>query len=185
MEDRDECLTFACLVFAILPLQRKHPNEIKESQSEVQCFSRQTYKKHSKNLNIFIQPPTDGPYPRTLNQAYLPSLVPDQCGSGVVDGGELWFRILGEEEGLLAPSQRLTAQGALRGSGWRETHTHTHTHTHTSRYADHFPDVKPVSNKGTRAIPRLIRHDHCQAYPMGVRPVINKPLMCHKGSKVW
>jgi len=50
----------------------------------------------------------------------LPSLVPDQRGSGVVDGGELWFRILGKEEGLLAPSKGrrgLTAQGALRGSG--------------------------------------------------------------------
>lgn len=52
-----------------------------------------------------------------VNGWYLSSLIPDQGGPRVVDGGQLRLRVLGEEERLLYSPQRgrrLAAQGSCR-----------------------------------------------------------------------
>lgn len=51
---------------------------------------------------------------RGWRKSYLFCLAPDQGRSRVVDGGQFRFRVLGEEDGLLAPPQRgrgLSTQG--------------------------------------------------------------------------
>lgn len=53
----------------------------------------------------------------TLGESYLFCLAPDQGCSRVVDGGQFGLRVLGEEDGLLAPPQwgrGLSAQGTCR-----------------------------------------------------------------------
>lgn len=58
-----------------------------------------------------------------LNERYLSSLVPHHGCSRVVDGGQFWLRVLGEEKRLLAPPQRgwgLPAQGPCGCPTWED-----------------------------------------------------------------
>lgn len=58
-----------------------------------------------------------------LEESYLFCLAPDQRRSRVVDGGQFRLRVLGKEDGLLAPPQRgggLSAQGTRRCPSWGE-----------------------------------------------------------------
>lgn len=59
----------------------------------------------------------------TLEERYLFRLAPDQGRSRVVDGGQFRLRVLGKEDGLLAPPQRgrgLSTQGTCRCPSWGE-----------------------------------------------------------------
>lgn len=59
----------------------------------------------------------------TPEESYLFCLAPDQGRSRVVDGGQFRLRVLGKEDGLLAPPQRgrgLSAQGTCRCPSWGE-----------------------------------------------------------------
>ena len=56
-----------------------------------------------------------------LNERYLLSLAPHQGCPRVVDGGQFWLRVLGEEKRLLAPpkwGRGLPAQGSCGCPTW-------------------------------------------------------------------